>query len=264
MRRNLVGFTRVTVYLWVLLSLMLLSYAAPVRAADPSGAELIAKMEAAVKALKSAQLTVTFQIASEVGPVKGSIEFWGQRPDQLHAQFKSEDASLDGLEAVSDGQQFWAYSPFAQLVIVADRSTYRMQMADQPELREIASYADEIVARGFADTQATNLGSEQINGRDTYKVEVIFAPSAASQVDLEGVTVTFWIDQATYLPQRIEVSVQREEFTMSGFIAVEGTIETDQTLAAEVFTFVPPEGTTVVDLADLPSLPVLSGLPEVQ
>lgn len=262
MRRNLMGSSRVMVYAWVLVSLVLLSYVAPIRAADPSGAELIAKMEAAVKALKSAHLTVTFQIASEVGPVKGSIEFWGQRPDQLHAVFKSEDEALDGLEAVSDGQKFWAYSPFAQLVIVADRSTYRMQMADQPELREIATYAEGIVARGFADTQATNLGSEQVNGRNTYKVEVTFEPSATSQVDLEGVTVTFWIDQATYLPQRIEVSVQREEFTMSGFIAVEGMIETDQPIAAEVFTFVPPEEATVVDLADLPALPTVSPPPE--
>jgi len=264
MRRNLLGYNRVVVWLWVLLSLMMLSYAGPAQAADPSGSELIAKMEAAVKALKSAHLTVTFQIASEIGPVKGSIEFWGQRPDQLRAKFKSEDAGLDGLEAVSDGKQFWAYSPFAQLVIVADRSTYRLQMADQPELREIASYAEEIVARGFADTEATNLGSEQVNGRDTYKVEVTFAPSATSQVDLEGVTVTFWIDQATYLPQRIEVSVQREEFTMSGFIAVEGAIETNQAIATDVFTFTPPEEATVVDLADLPSLPVLTGLPEVE
>src|SRR5574342_638382 len=85
--------------------------------ANPTGAELIKKMEEAVKGVNTAHFTVAFQVASAEGPVKGTVEFWGERPGKMRAEVKSELPSLDGIVVVTDGQTGWAYNAREKLVL---------------------------------------------------------------------------------------------------------------------------------------------------
>jgi outer membrane lipoprotein-sorting protein len=258
MRRD--SFAYIGLVLCITAVLGLVARQPAVYAQEPSGSELVTQMQAAVDALQSVHVTTAFQVASLDGAVTGTIEFWGQRPSLQHASFKSPLGSLDGLELVNDGKYYWAYSPRQQLVVVSEKSNLQLQLGGQPELRDLVDYSQRIVARGFADSQATNLGSEQVNGRDTYKVAVTYAPSTESSVNLEGVTTTFWVDQVTSLPQRVEVNVQREGVTFSGYIVVQGEIQADQAIDPARFAFLPPAGATVLNLAKLPPLPSLAKL----
>lgn len=258
------------IMMWISLLLLIVGVAAcgdqqtPPPQEGPPGDELVAKMKEAVKAVNSAHFTVQFQVASARGPVKGEVEFWGERPDKMRAEVSGEQPSIDGLIAVTDSQKGWAYNPREKLVLVADTSQYKSQLRDQPELREIVTFGEKIIDRGFDDTEAVNLGAEQVNGRDTYKVQVTYGQPADPELDLEGVTAIFWIDQETYLPQRIEMNIERGTFTASGFAVLKGDIAQDQPIDPAQFAFTVPAGATVLDLSELPPLPTLSDLPKVQ
>ena len=218
----------------------------------PTGAELITQMQKALKDMKSAHLTLRFQVASAEGPVTGTAEFWGQRPGQRRIQLHSDLGSVDGILAVTAGDQGWAYSRRDDLVVVADRSLLQSQLGRQPELREIATFIDKLLARGFTDTEAVNQGQATVNGRAVYKVQVTFKPTADPALKLEGINTLFFIDAQSYLPQRVELEVTYGSFTVRGFAEVQGQIEVDPTLDAGLFTFEPPPGAAVINLADLP------------
>lgn len=230
---------------------------------EPTGSDLVAKMKEAVKATDSAHFTVDFQIASVEGPVKGTVEIWGERPGKIRAEVSSESPSVDGIVVVSDGERGWAYNPREKLVLVSDQNQYKAQLREQPELREILDTGEKMLDRGFDNTEANNLGTEQINGQDAYKVEVAYGSD--DEIDLSGVTAIFWIDQQTYLPHRIEINIERDDFTASGFVVLQGDIETGQPIEADRFSFTAPEGSTVFDLSELPEeLPAFSELPKIQ
>ena len=222
----------------------------------PSGAEVVKKMEAAIKAAKSANFVVDFQIAAIEGPVKGSIEFSGERPSKAYAKMTSEVATLNGQVAVMDGDKGWAYNPSQKIVIVGNKSQYKTQLSDQPELREIAKFAEQIKDRGFENTKADVLGTEQVNGKDVYKVQVTYDKSG--EVDLSGVTVTYFVDPKSYLPQRLEINLKRDGLEMSGFMVIKGELGIDAAVDAAKFTFTPPADAQVVDFSKLPKLPDLS------
>jgi outer membrane lipoprotein-sorting protein len=230
----------------------------------PSGDELVTKMKEAVKAINSAHFTAEFQVASVEGPVKGTVEFWGERPGKMRGEVTSETASVNGIVAVTDGQKGWAYNPSEKIVVVSDKSQYKTQLRDQPELRDIVNFGETILNRGFDNTEAVNQGAEQVNGRNTYKVQVTYGKSSDPKLDLEGVTSVFWIDQETFLPQRIEISVQHGALTASGFAVLKGDIAKNETIDAAKFTFSPPAGAAVLDLSKLPELPTLKNLPKIQ
>jgi len=222
----------------------------------PSGAEVVKKMEAAIKAAKSANFVVDFQIAAIEGPVKGSIEFSGERPSKAYAKMTSEVATLNGQVAVMDGDKGWAYNPSQKIVTIGNKSQYKTQLSDQPELREIAKFAEQIKDRGFENTKADVLGTEQVNGKDVYKVQVTYDKSG--EVDLSGVTVTYFVDPKSYLPQRLEINLKRDGLEMSGFMVIKGELGIDAAVDAAKFTFTPPADAQVVDFSKLPKLPDLS------
>ena len=220
--------------------------------AGPTGAELITQMQRTIAGAKSAHLTMRFQVGTADGPVTGTAEFWGQRPGQRRIQLRSDLGSVDGILAVTAGDQGWAYSKRDDVVVVADRSLLQSQLGRQPELREIAGFVDKLLARGFTDTEAVNQGAATINGRPTYKVQVTFKPTADPAQKLEGIGTVFFIDAETHLPQRVEMEVTYGNFTVRGFAEVQGAIEIDPTLDASLFTFDPPPGAAVINLADIP------------
>jgi outer membrane lipoprotein-sorting protein len=227
----------------------------------PSGEELITKMKEAVKAVNSAHFTADFQVASPEGPVKGTVEFWGERPGKMRGEVTSETASVNGVIGVTDGQKGWAYNPNENIVLISDKSQYKAQLRDQPELREIANFAEKMLDRGFDNTEAVNQGAEEVNGRNTYKVQVTYGES---DPELKGVTGVFWVDQETFLPQRVEVTVEREGMTVGGFVALKGEIAKDESIDAAKFTFDIPQGADVLDLSQLPELPQIKKLPKIE
>ncbi len=235
----------------------------PVASTGPSGDELVKKMNEVIKTAKSTSFTAEFQVGSISGPVKGTLKAWGERPGKMRAEIQSDNVNINGFMAVADGQKGWAYNPMEKLVVVGEKSKYKTQLRDMPELREIVDFGEKIIDRGFDNTKSVNQGAEKVNNADTYKVKVEYDKSSDPKLDLTGVTATFWVDQKTYFPQRIEVNVSREGLTVGGWAALKGELTIDKPIEATQFMFEPPAGATVIDLSQLPTLPGFKNLPKI-
>jgi outer membrane lipoprotein-sorting protein len=229
-------------------------------AASGGDKELVDKMHEAMNGLQQAVLTAEFQVATatDEGPVKGTVKLWKEEPNKMRAEFQSDREDVNGLVAVSDGDQGWAYSSYENVVVVSSKSQYRAQLRNQPELRVILEFSEELLDRGFSDTQVENQGTENINGRDTQKVRVQYNESPDAKIDLSGVVATYWIDPITNLPHRVDVTIDMDGAAISGRLLVQGDIVTDQPIDAAIFTFDIPAEAKVIDLSKLPALPGLS------
>lgn len=234
-------------------------------AEPPTGDELIANMQAAMENASSVQFTADFQIATPDGPTAGTLSVAAERPGKFRAEITSEDiAEINGLLAVSNEEMGWIYNPVEELVVVDDKSQFNSQFDSQPELREVVDFGEEMVAEGFDDnTTAEILGEEDIAGRATYQVQVTYTAPASEAVDLTSVTPIFWIDQETYLPQRIEITISEGDVTVSGFMVVTDPVVVDEDIDDAMFTFEPPEGTTVLDLSEFAPPPSFE-MPETE
>lgn len=219
----------------------------------PAGSDLISKMKEAIDDVDTANLKATFQFGTVDGAIKGSLEFWAQRPKQTRFEVNSEDESLNGMIVVSNEDKSWAFSPNENLVLVSESNQFKAQLNEQPELRDIIEFGEKLSERGVDTTEAQTLGSETINGRETYKVKATY-----DGADLEGVTVTYYIDKEQSLPQRVEIKMERDEVSISGFMELNGDMSTDSTIDSAQFTFNPPTGAILFDLSELPPLPDFS------
>lgn len=219
----------------------------------PAGSDLISNMKDALGGVDSANLKATFQFGTVDGAVKGSFELWAQRPKETRVEIDSEDEGLNGMIVVSNEEQSWAFNPSENLVLVSESNQFKAQLNEQPELRDMIEFGEKLEERGIDTTEAQTLGSETINGRDTYKVEAKY-----DGADLEGVTVTYYIDKEQSLPQRVEIKMERDQISISGFMELNGEMSTNGSIDAAQFTFDPPAGAILFDLSELPPLPDFS------
>jgi outer membrane lipoprotein-sorting protein len=154
---------------------------------------------------------------------------------------------------VSNEDKSWAFSPSENLVLVSESNQFKAQLNEQPELRDIIEFGEKLEERGVETTQAETVGSETINGRESYKVEANY-----DGADLEGVTVTYYIDKESSLPQRVVINMERDQVKISALMELNGEINTDGSIDSAQFTFNPPDGAIVFDLSELPPLPDFS------
>ncbi len=253
MSRTVFRYFVLTILIFVLVGITACggSEAPPPEPVELTGSELLQKMTDAVKATNTVVFTANFQIATPEGGVKGTLKFWGERPDNMRAEVTSEDPDLDGLVAVTNADKGWAYIAGENFVLVADKSQYKAQLNQEPEVREILDSGERIIDRGFDDTaNAQNLGTEDVGGNAAYKVEVKYDKASNPELELEGVTTTYFIDQESFLPRRIEISIEGEDASASGFVAITD-FTTGESIEANKFTFEPPADATVMDLNEI-------------
>ncbi len=214
-----------------------------------SGPEWLEKMTEAIKATNTASFTAEFQTATAEGALKGTVKFWGERPSKMRAEVSSEDPNLNGMVAVTNEEKGWAYVPSENFVVVADASQYKAQLNEEPELRQILDSGENIIDSGFDKaSEAKVLGSEDIDGHTTQKVEVKY--DQAANPELKDVTTIYYIDKEDFLPRRIEISIDTEDAAASGFVMIKD-LSTGEAIAADKFTFEPPAGATIMDLNEI-------------
>ncbi len=214
----------------------------------PDGNELVEKMEAAMKGTNSVHFTVAFQLATAQGGIDGTLEVWAERLSNLRVEVTSDTEEVNASIVGSNETESWIYNPAQSLFYKASKFISTAHLPGQPELRRVIKMAREAWNEGtLGQIEATTLGSEQANGRDTYKVEVV-KPEDDEESALAGATIIFWIDQETSLPQQIEVILEQEGVSANGLVILQGEMEKDQALDASLFTFEPPEETEVIKL----------------
>lgn len=215
----------------------------------PAGSELVSKMSEAVNGTNSANFSADFRMVGIYDSFIGQFQFWGERPDKTRFEITSDDESLNGMVFVTNGDKEWTYSPHNKLVLVSDKNQFKTLLNQQPELDVMVYLAEKLEEQGVETTQVQTLGTETVNGRETYKVEAKY-----NDPELEDLRITYYIDQETSFPQQADIQIQigHDGIVVAGIVQAKGEISTGGSIHAAIFTFTPPDDpeVEVLDLAD--------------
>lgn len=221
----------------------------------PDGTELIGQMETAINTIEQAYFNMAFRLATTNGLLEGSIEAWRQQPDRTRYEVTSEAAILNGLVVGSNETQNWAYSPELEVFYVAPDTMGAPFLPGESEARTVLRALDRLQEDGLKESvNATTLGTEEVNGRNTYKVETTFKDVGEPEASLEGVTILFWIDQENSHPHRLEFQMKEGDMVSGGTIVLQGEIDQSGAIDDSLFSFEPPASARLVDMEQLVNL----------
>jgi outer membrane lipoprotein-sorting protein len=224
-----------------------------------TGQEVLDRIGQAITNVNSIYAKAQFQLSTSNQPVLGIIEGWGERPDKMHIEIvQSENEDLQGVSISTDNIAGWIFSPYQNTFYFSKNYPGNPHLAKQPELHEIARYAKNVWENETLgeDVEATLIGPEQINGHDTYKVEVLLKEGALDpeKISLENVKLTLWADKQSYLLWQIKIEANFDETNGQGTLTVLDMKPSDP-IAPDTFAFEPPVGGAVVVDLDAQSLP---------
>lgn len=220
--------------------------------------EIVQRVEATRAATTDAHATVAIDLTTPDKSGTLVVEGWVKRiagaddnavppPYKVHAVvLESSEATLVGATMVSDGTQFWFYSPNDKTVLTGSAA----DMADQaPSSTVGATQAlQELVQQGLDAVDTELLGEEVVAGSNTWKLAV--TPKADTQQRLRLDTMikaTMWVDTARAIPLKLEGDAGD---LGSGKVEVR-SIELNTGLSDALFTFAIPADAKVIDAAQL-------------
>lgn len=223
----------------------------------PTAEELAQRMEAARAAMTSAEatLSINFRTPEQSATLSalGWMEQTGQRDSagEPITRMRTEvsaasEAELLGMTMVSDGSNFWLYSPAEQRVITGSRDELKERTQTNPAAP--ATMLSEMINQGLEAVDLKVVGTERIAGRPTWKVNFTPRPETSAQLGLNGViNGTLWVDEELALPLKL---------TLDAGDLGQGTVElsnlqVNQPIDPKRFSFTPPPGVTVEEAADL-------------
>ncbi|MFV9506322.1 MAG: DUF4367 domain-containing protein [Oscillochloridaceae bacterium umkhey_bin13] len=237
-----------------LLSALVLAACGP---ALPSAEEVVSRMEAARATTDDIHATVALDFTSPEQAGRVVVEGWAQQTDTLgpngepimrvRAEVReASEPELVGMVAVSDGATFWLYSPSQATAITGAISEFKQAAHATPA--GSAVMLTDLLAQGFDAVDMQVVGIETVAGKSTWKLEVTPKAETNAQLRLDQVIRgTLWVDEALALP--LKLAVDASDFGQ-GTVEVQ-SIEVNSGLAADLFSFTPPAGTTIVQAADL-------------
>lgn len=222
----------------------------------PSADEIVAKMEAARASTNDVHATVAIDFSSPDQSGSMVIEGWMQKlPDAADGKPKARvraevleasQAELVGTLVVSDGEQFWLYSPAENTVVTGSAADMKDQAPTTPA--GATQMLQDVIQQGLDAVVLEVQGEEQVAGKNTWKVGVTPKPETAANLQLAGVVEgTMWIDEELALP--LKLTVDASDFG-SGSVAVQ-SIAVNAGVDPGLFSYTPPAGATVVQAADL-------------
>jgi outer membrane lipoprotein-sorting protein len=245
---------RYTLFVLSLLGAMLL---AACGAALPTAEEIVERMEAARAATNDAHAVVAIQFSSPEQSGSLVVEGWTQKTGETGpggepiARMRAEvleasEAALVGTVAVSDGETFWLYNPAENTVITGEAGQMKDATAGTPA--GAATALTDLLGEGLDAVDLEVVGTEQVAGKSTWKVDVAPKAETSTQLQLDGIIQgTMWVDEELALPLKLTLDASD---LGQGTVEVR-EIETNTGLAADLFTFTPPAGAEVVQAADL-------------
>jgi outer membrane lipoprotein-sorting protein/predicted Fe-Mo cluster-binding NifX family protein len=245
---------RYTLFLVMLIGALLLAACGQ---SLPTAEEIVQRMEAARAATNDAHGVVAVDFTSPEQSGRIVVEGWTQKtgatgPDgepisRVRAEVR--EASQEGLAgtiAVSDGETFWLYNPAENKVITGAAGEMKDATAGTPA--GAATALTDIVGEGLDALELEVVGTEQVAGKDTWKVNFTPKAETSAQLQLDGVVEgTMWVDEQLALPLKLTLDASD---LGSGNVEVR-QLETNTGLSPDLFTFTPPAGAEVVQAKDL-------------
>lgn len=222
---------------------------AAVETTELSAEEIKENMVAAIDNLETVAFEGQFQIATSDGAVRSTFTFQANMPDFRRIEFESENDLLNGVVLGSNDYQGWVYSPLENALFISQVSVGEVHLGSNMELARVFQALRDIEDRGFDDTQATNLGIEEVNGHETYQLEIIYDETAEEQYNLSDITTIYSVDTETFLPHQLQVTVETEEVSAQGIFIVQDEItQGGEPFEEQQFSPVWPEDAQMVDI----------------
>lgn len=223
----------------------------------PTAEEIVERMEAARAATNDAHAVVAVDFTSPEQSGRIVVEGWTQKTDQtgpngepisrMRAEVReASQQELVGTIAVSDGETFWLYNPAENKVVTGAASEMKDATAGTPA--GAATALTDIVGEGLDALELEVVGTEQVAGKNTWKVNFTPKAETSAQLQLDGIVEgTMWVDEELALPLKLTMDASD---LGSGNVEV-SKLETNTGLSADLFTFTPPAGAEVVQAKDL-------------
>lgn len=240
----------------------------------PSADELLTRSVETLETITSGHAVVEATVDLPDQSLSSTFEIWGKLdagPDGEPA-FRLEVQEVSGSEmagviAVTDGSQFWLYSPNRETVIVGTAKELAPILAEK-----LAEYAAEYpgewdhggdyslenmeehdnpadaVAKLLEYFTAERAGQEPIGSNEAYRLRLIpIAEKMPDEFRAVGGFINLWVRTNDQLPLAAEYAE-----SALGYARVQATsVEINTDLDDALFTFVIPEGTEVIQAGDL-------------
>jgi outer membrane lipoprotein-sorting protein len=207
----------------------------------PSVEEIVAKMKEVEASTDDVHGVLEVSIHTMGMDQEMVVEVWEKRPSMTRADvLESSMAEYEGAVVVSDGEQFFAYLPEENKVMVEEIGP------GEPSGPRYAIEIMEEVIQYVADTsEGRLLGEEEVAGVPTYKLE--FTPKEGDEAFLPvGTTATLWVDQERWVVLQAHLI---GDAVGEGWMRVR-SFEVNTGLGDDLFVFEIPEGAEVETAED--------------
>ena len=208
----------------------------------PTAEEIVARLEEVEASTENAHAILEFSAQGQGVDEDLVVEVWEKKPNKFRAEIlEANDPELAGAISVSDGQQFWAYQPSQNEVVVGEVGPDEPS-SFQGAIRDV----EDMIRQALDATDAKLVGEEDIAGVATYKLEL--TPREDGETFLPaGSQATLWVDQERWVVLQAHFS--------GGIAGGEGqmhvrSFELNTGLADDLFQFEIPEGVKVTKAED--------------
>lgn len=187
-----------------------------------------------------------------------TLKVWRESPDKGRVEVESSTLpGMTGATLVYDGKKVYAYDP-------AHNRVYTKTPSDKGEmpggmgsmLGEWAALTPEERGDKLVDASDIKMaGSEQVGGRDTYKLEVTAKQDAMEKLGvpqmfqvqaailLKDAKATLWVDKGRWVPLKVML-----EHPNVGQFTYTANLELDKPIDASKFVLQTPAGAETIDL----------------
>lgn len=187
-----------------------------------------------------------------------TLKVWRDTPEK--ARVEVDSATLPGVKGatlVYDGQKIYAYDPIRNKVYIATpRSKDEMQDKFGGMMGDWANLTPE--ERGDRFVSAADIkmaGTEQVDGKSAYKLDVTARPDALDKLGvptmvqmfagnlIKDAKATLWVDEASFFPVKATL-----EHPQVGTFTYSGSLDLDKPIDPATFVLQTPAGAETIDL----------------
>jgi outer membrane lipoprotein-sorting protein len=236
----------------------------------PSADELLTGSLETLETVSDGHAIVEATVEMPDRTVDGTLEMWGKLdmgPDGEPAfrleVLSASEAEMIGTMAVTDGDQFWLYNPYENSVVVGNAEEMAPLLAekmanyegewkhsgelDSEQLDKPETPAEAVAALSEYFTAERN-GQEQVAGSDAYRLRLVpISEEMPDELRVAGGFLNVWLRVSDQLPLAAEFAE-----SALGYAKFEASLaEINVGLDNSLFTFTIPEGTEVIQAAEL-------------
>ena len=202
---------------------------------DLPPAQIAKKMQEKQDSIEDITMTMSYSNLYNFGEdTITEIEYIGKKPNMMRMEYILP-AEMAGQVMVLDGKTLWMYYPAENQVI-----TVEVPEIYQPFETDPIEFIEEVLN----NSETSLLGSEIIDGRSAYVIEMI--PKETGEHFFHEETI-FWVDKVTWMPLRIEMYDNESKLVNTMEYK---NVEINTGVPDSVFEFKIPEGAEVKTLEE--------------